>query len=414
MNNFFTDFPKVSKESWINQIETDLKGKSPSLLEINDEVEELYLSSYYHHSEDASQEHPGMPSHTRGMLREKNNWNNGAFILIKEEKKANTDAKQKLMTGCNLIVFSIGKESVNWGNVLEGIQVEYIQLQIENCSLEDILKVQKLTEHASNNVQFNMDCLGSDQTIESLIPLVKSKQQRILVANGFGIQQSGATTWQEIAFVLNAGHEYLLKLMNEGLTIDEASACVSFQLGIGSNYFFEIGKIRAVKRLWSKIIGAYNPKHGCSYNCSITAIIGHTNKSLNDPYTNLLRQTTETLSALSAGVDSILVLPYDFHAKQGTSELSERMAINIPLILMEESYLDKVIDPSGGSYSIEQITDAIAQKAWTLFKDIETNGGLFMDETLEKFIQDVQDKSEQRANALLNNAHTLIGINKFM
>jgi methylmalonyl-CoA mutase len=234
------------------------------------------------------------------------------------------------------------------------------------------------------------------------------------VINGFKLQQTGATTWQENAFCLNAGHEYILELMNDGFTIDEAAACVSFHIGIGSNYFYEIAKIRAFKQLWSKIIAAYHPEHACSHNCSITAVLGHLNKSLQDPHTNLLRQTTEAMSALSGGVDQIVILPYDFYSTTSASELSERMAVNIPLILKEESYFDIVIDPVGGSYSLEQLTEKIGRKTWSEFQRIEQDGGLLDESARDQFSTRVNTKRTARIEHFKNDKQLLIGINKYL
>ncbi|NRA12641.1 MAG: hypothetical protein HRT57_11860, partial [Crocinitomicaceae bacterium] len=164
--------------------------------------------------------------------------------------------------------------------------------------------------------------------------------------------------------------------------------------------------------LWSKVIDCYNPEHKCTYNCNITAVIGHTNKSLRDPYTNLLRQTTETMSA-SNGADSILVLPYDLYSTDGASEHSKRMALNISLILKEESYLDKVIDPSGGSYSVEALTKLIGEKAWSYFQSIEINEGLLSDSGINLFINDIKSKRQERIDAFQSGKIIGIGMNKY-
>jgi methylmalonyl-CoA mutase len=212
---------------------------------------------------------------------------------------------------------------------------------------------------------------------------------------------------------LNAGHEYLVELMSNGFSIDEASACIGFHIGIGRNYLYEIAKIRAMRSLWSKIIHAYTPAHTCSHNCAMTAVIGCMNKSLLDPHTNLLRQTTEVLSAMCGGVEQIVVIPHDLYSDQGMSSISQRMAINIPLVLREESYLDKVIDPLGGSYSLEQLTTKIGEKAWTLFQSLEKSGGLFNDTARSNFKQEIIAKRDQREKAFVDGSITLIGINTF-
>ena len=201
--------------------------------------------------------------------------------------------------------------------------------------------------------------------------------------------------------------------MHQGKNIDQAADSISFHIGIGSNYFFEMAKIRALRMLWSKIIKAYKPASENLFSCSITALVGHMNKSLADPYTNLLRQTTETMSALYCGVDEVIVLPYDLHSTKGVSELAERMALNIPLILKEESYFDMVLDPLGGSYMLEQMTEMIGKKAWSEFQLLEKEGGLFNELARNSFIRKVGIKRSQRIERFESGGHILIGINKF-
>ncbi len=414
MNSFFKEFNPVGKEEWIAKIHADLKGKDPSLLENHDEIEELDFSCVYHVTDRTKHETPGGFPFTRGLKTKLNDWKNTAFVQVTDEKEANSKILHFLMSGADALWIVAKKESINWKVVLNEVQLEYINAQFSVNSIEDVIAIQEIASYAPNSVQFNFDFLADrNSKLSHFSSIYTSKQQRFALVNGFGIQQSGGTTWQEIGFCLNVGHEYLLQLMNEGLSIDEASACIGFHIGIGNNYFYEIAKIRSLRSLWAKIIHAYNPEHKCSHNCSITAVIGHTNKSLSDPHTNLLRQTTEIMSALSAGVENIVTLPHDLYSDRGITEISERMAINIPLILKEESYFDQVIDPLGGSYSLETLTDIIGQKAWKQFQNLESSGGLFDEETLDSFKSEIRSKRSLREKSFLAGEFLLIGINNY-
>lgn len=414
MNSFFKEFNLIGKDEWMQKIHADLKGQDPQLLERNDEIEEIHYSSVYHISDRTQHEVPGSFPFTRGLKTNLNDWKNTAYIRVEDEEIANKQILHYLMTGADSLWITAGKETINWQTVVRDVQLEHIHTQFSLNSLEEVLSVRQLSAHATTNVDFNVDFLTqSDASIQAFAAHFKDHQQRFALVNGFGVQQSGATTWQEIAFCLNVGHDYLIQLMDAGLTIDEASACIGFHVGIGSNYFYEVAKIRTLRSLWAKIIGAYNPEHTCSYNCSITAIIGHTNKSLNDPHTNLLRQTTEVMSALNAGVEHIVTLPHDLYSSKGVDSISARMAINIPLILKEESYLDKVIDPIGGSYALEKLTEIIGRKAWETFQTLEQKGGLFDATTLSTFKGEVEMKRQLREKAFLAGETVFIGINKF-
>lgn len=413
MNSFFKEFSPVGKKEWVEKIHADLRGKDPSLLQHSDKIEEIDFSSVYHVSDRKEHETPGAFPYTRGLKTQLNDWKNTAYVVVSDEKEANSRILHFLMTGADAVWIVANKGNIDWSIVLNEVQLEHIHAQFTLNSLEDMITLRKMASHTPNTVHFNFDFLAKDFDLQKFAIHFKEEQKRFALVNGFGIQQSGGTTWQEIAFCLNTGHEYLLQLMESGLSIDEASACIGFHIGVGSNYFFEIAKIRSLRALWAKIIQAYSPEHNCSYNCSITAIIGHTNKSLSDPHTNLLRQTTEIMSALNAGVENMVVLPHDLYSDQGIDSISQRMAINTPLILKEESYLDKVIDPIGGSYALEELTELVGKKAWQQFQSLEQIGGLFNSEALSTFTTEIENKRKLREEAFLAGDILLIGINNY-
>lgn len=414
MNNFFQEFEKVSSQQWEEKIIADLKGKSPDLLEINDEIEGISLKSYQHHSQIAHNELPGQSPFTRGMLSNDNSWNNATFIQIQNEENANKFILKQLMRGSDSLILRPEKDNVNWKKVLKDVQLDYIKVQFEVKDLEEIKAILNTTsEHT--NIQFNIDFIAhpNKEAFDFLSDFNKNKLLNFCTVNGFGIQQIGGNCAQEIAFSLTAGHEYLVQLMDNGLSIDDAAACINFQLGIGSNYFNEIAKIRTLKRLWAKIISAYAPKHNCSHHLNITAKIGHTNKSLHDPHTNLLRQTTETLSALNSGVATICVLPYNLYSTLPKEDNPIRMATNIPLILKEEAYIDKVIDPSGGSYSMEVLTNCFSEISWQLFLELEEQGTILETKTQQFILTEIKKKRQLKVEKIASQEQILIGINKF-
>lgn len=410
MNNLFQEFPAANLAEWKDKIVKDLKGKELSVLDFHDTIEDIDFRAYYHREERTSADlTPGSFPATRGSKTANNDWSNGALIIVSDEKDANSKALDLLMKGADMLCFAGHKENINWKSVLNEIQLEYIRAQFVLDSKQEAEQILSIAGSAKNQIAFCFDAMDS---ISGLHDLMKESQTATYVVNGYGVQRCGANTWQEIAFCLSAGHETLINLMQAGFTIDEAAAQVHFHVGIGTNYFNEIAKLRSLRQLWSKVVAAYHPAHECSYNCQITAVIGHTNKSLRDPYTNLLRQTTETMSAASSA-DSILVLPYDLYAENGPSELAERMALNISTLLKEESYLHHVIDAPGGSYSVEQLTEKIGQKAWEYFQTLDKNGGITSDDVLQSFAKDVKETASKRMEAYSNGNSTLIGVNKF-
>jgi methylmalonyl-CoA mutase len=413
------EFKSSSLEDWIVQLTKDLKGEDFSLLMRKDEIEEIEYSTFQHQeSAEIYNQSPGQFPFTRGLNTTSNDWSNGFLIEVKNEQVANKKALEVLMKGCDLLLFDLSSSTnTNFKTLFEGIQFEYIKTQIVLANSDQFgdLKANFKGE-IPTTITFNQDSnsFKSNTALSDVLVSELKQQQRFAIQiNGFAIQQAGATTWQEIAYCLNEGHSAIVYLMENGLTIDEAAACVHFTVGIGSNYFFEIAKLRALKQNWASIIKAYEPAHNCSYNCVITAQIGFMNKSFKDPYTNLLRQTTETMSASSGGVHAIVVHPYDAYSSNGSSNLSERMALNMSLILKEESYFNQVIDPLGGSYAIEDLTSKIARKSWAYFQQLEQNGGFEKEQTKHHFIEQINQKAKLRLEELQTAAKIVIGVNKF-
>ena len=225
MNSFFSTFDKSSLSQWKDQIIQDLKGKEHSVLEFHDPIEELDYKAYYHQDETASKnEAPGNFPYTRGLKTSDNNWMNGALIEITDESNANKEALALLMKGADLLVFKTKKTDCDWNKVLSEIKLEYIKAQFDVPSIKHYTAIKEIVGNQLNTVSFNFDPMAIGlEIINELIEASGSQQHPVLVVNGFGVQQLGATSWQEIAFSINIGHEYLLKLMESGLSIDEVS-----------------------------------------------------------------------------------------------------------------------------------------------------------------------------------------------
>lgn len=167
---------------------------------------------------------------------------------------------------------------------------------------------------------------------------------------------------------------------------------------MGSNYFFEIAKLRAARLLWAQAVQAF----GISAVMHLQVRTAIANKSVYDPYTNLLRVTTEALSAVIGGCDSLIVEPFEF---------AGRLATNVQLLLKHEAHLDQVADPAGGSYYVEWLTDALAREAWKLFQQVEEKGGYAQ---AQDFINESIAKSrEATESGVSSRRRTLVGVNNY-
>ena len=200
-------------------------------------------------------------------------------------------------------------------------------------------------------------------------------------------------------------------LTEAGLTPCEVAGRIKFNMGISSNYFMELAKFRAARMLWAEIVKAYGAEEECC-KMMVHAVTSQFNQTIYDAHVNLLRSQTETMSAALAGVDSIETLPFDLQYKQ-PDEFSERIARNQQLLLREESHLNKVVDPAGGSYYIETLTASIAEVAWKLFNEVEEQGGFLT--LLEKgeVQKKVNESGVKRHTDVARRKEILLGTNQY-
>jgi methylmalonyl-CoA mutase len=197
---------------------------------------------------------------------------------------------------------------------------------------------------------------------------------------GHPYHNAGASSVQEVAIAIATGVFYLREMTERGISVDDAAQRIYFAFSTGSKFFMEIAKFRAARLLWARVVEAAGG-NADSQKMFIHARTSEFNKTVFDPHVNLLRSTTEAFSAVIGGVDSLHVAPFD-EPLGLPNDLSRRIARNTHIILSEESHFDSVIDPAGGSWYIEKLTNEFAETTWKLFQDIEGKGGVF--EALKK------------------------------
>ena len=372
MKKLFEEFNVPNILTWKELIAKELKSDAkldPTAHE--NRIEELNFIQIYNHSDYESYD----------WKKTTNDWQIGSYIQVVKSKEANTKALELLNLGVNSLNFDIQEtENLNLYDLMEGIGFQYIHLYF--------------TIKTSEQEQYIQDWF-TDKS-----PLFLQINNSSNYINGFDINTIGANASQEIAYALAKGK----KIIESGNT-----NTLHFIFGIGNNFLIEIAKFRAFKNLWDKISTAYQtfPK------TLVTAQTGFINKSLNDPYTNLLRQTTEGLSAVLGGVDQLIIQPYDALSINGSTSFTERMAINISLILKEESEVNQIVDPFSGSHIIENYTETICNAAWSIFQEIEKLGGIET-ETSQSFLhKEVERIRQKRLSAVSSKKQVLVGINNY-
>ena len=216
------------------------------------------------------------------------------------------------------------------------------------------------------------------------------------------IHDQGGTIVQELGYGIALGVESLVEKLQLGHGVDAAASEVRFVFAIGSNYFFEIAKLRAARLLWAHAVWAFQPQKESSCLMKIHACTALSDKSIYDPFANVLRATTEATAAVIGGCDSLEIRPFGFDS---------RLAMNIQRLIQEESHLDSVADPAGGSYYIEWLTDTLAHKGWELFQQVEAEGGYTKAKaSIEAALAESRAAKEK---AFSSRRRTLVGVNNY-
>ena len=444
----FSEFPPVSTEEWMAKITEDLKGADFEKKLVWRTNEGFKVQPFYREENLAGLDtctKPGEFPFKRGIKAD-NDWKVAQGICCKDIKAANAKALEVLgkgITKLNFIICDSLCEGKDLETLLEGICAECVCMDFVLCPTIACKQAEALVAYFTKkgyDLSKICGCIcydpinailkyGSDKAdglsqaarlIEILAPM---KKFRCLTANAVSLSDSGAYCYQELGYALAWGNEYMRTLTEAGVPANKVARKIRFNFGVSSNYFMEIAKFRAARMLWAKIVEQYKPECTCQdkpadgiCRCSCKmhaqAQTSKFNQTVFDPYVNLLRSQTEAMSAAIAGVDSILVTPFDF-AYEMPDDFSERLARNQQLLLKEESHMDKVVDPAGGSYYIENLTQALAEQAWKLFLDIEENGGMMAQVKAGKVQEAINATGAARHEAIAKRKETLVGSNQF-
>ena len=224
--------------------------------------------------------------------------------------------------------------------------------------------------------------------------------------------EAGGHAAQELAFTLATGVEYLRQMNGRGLDIGTVAPRMRFAVTVGTNFFMEIAKLRALRMLWARVVEAAGGNEDAQ-KLSLHVRTSQWNKSILDPHTNMLRTTVEALAGVLGGCDSMQVGTFD-EVLRPPDDFSRRIARNTQLILQKECELGRVTDPAGGSWYVEIITAELANRAWALFQEVEKLGG--MEAALrEGFPQKaVAATAAEKIKAIRDGRDAIIGVNKYV
>ncbi len=426
----FTEFNALSPQAWDERIRKDLRDAPyDSLLW---KTSEGFTVKPFYTRHDLPQNRAARPDdfpYVRTSKNRDNCWENvQVFYVRKDANPFIEEAAQALAKGATGVHFFL-KEPVDF-------DFEYLLSQPNTrgayiCFTFPVSPEIYLRDYlnAARKLNFNLDLLRGfihfepiDDQPYKAPPCGSFTQMLELVTdvpglypvtiNGQQFSNRGSLLSQEVGLVLSAAICAITAAENEGIPAEKVISRMQFQLTAGTNYFFEIAKLRAIRLLWSAVVNNYGIAGELASRLKIHVSTSRWYHTVFDPHVNLLRGTTEAMSAILGGCDSLSVAPFDKLYK-APDEFSARVARNISVILKEEAYLDKAIDPAAGSFYLENLTKELAEKSWEFFQQLEQQGGF--NKALENgFIAvEIGKATEQQYRALMNREQILVGTNKF-
>jgi methylmalonyl-CoA mutase len=230
--------------------------------------------------------------------------------------------------------------------------------------------------------------------------------------SGYHIQEAGADAALELAYTLSDGREYVRTALAAGLDVDKFAPRLSFFWGISMNFYMEIAKLRAGRLLWNRIMSEFNPQNPKSSMLRTHSQTSGWSLTEQDPYNNVVRTTIEAMAAVFGGTQSLHTNALD-EAVALPTEFSARIARNTQIIIQEETGITQVVDPWGGSYMMESLTQQMADKAWALIEEIEEKGGMAkaIEEGLPKLR--IEESAAKKQARIDRGEDVIVGVNKY-
>ncbi len=402
----FNEFEPVYSKQWKQQIQFELKGADYNDTLVWKSPEDIQVRPFYHFDE----------SIVTDVATKATEFKIGQSIFVFDLDKSIANALDSVNRGAESLVFTIENENTDIEKLLNNLPLESVSIHfhLQFLSIDFVTKIESIAQAKNAKIYCNLDPIGhlaregnwfvneEKDNFETLNKLSNSISKTSFISIDAGLyQNAGATMVQQLAYALGHATEYFNRIQ----TINQP---IVFHVAVGSNYFFEIAKLRALRMIFSAVAKEF----GHTLDCHIAVSPTKRNKTIYDYNVNMLRTTSECMSAIFGGANTITNLSYDvlYHK---SNEFGERISRNQLLILKKESYLDKVDNPSDGSYYIESLTQQLAEKALTLFKDIEANGGFLKqlkDGTIKRKIQESADAEQKSFD---EGKEVLLGTNKY-
>jgi methylmalonyl-CoA mutase len=391
-NLTLAEFPPVSTEQWDEAVRKDMKGASPKK-KLYYRAEDLRGLEYL---ESAPCEFP----YTRGT-RASNAWHVRAVVHDAAAARAALDA------GAEEICLVVGAQKID--EMLQALPACSIHFEAGKRA-EEVLEALARKPIPSGSVDY--EPRADFDRAAKLVRATGTADFRPVTIRAHAFREAGATMVQELGWALAEGVEIMAQLTEHGLTPDQAAQALVFSFSIGSDYFLEIAKLRAARTLWARAVESFHPAGADAAKMILYARTAHWNKSIYDPYVNVLRSTTEAMAAAIGGVDALQVEPFDEPYREPEAQ-SNRLARNTQFILKQEALMDRSVDAAGGSYYLESLTDSLAREAWTLLQQIEAAGGFLKHVECGALERDIAKSRLEREAAVATRRTAMVGTNQY-
>jgi methylmalonyl-CoA mutase len=419
----FSEFGSVSKNDWIQQAIKDLKGKNFDESLRWRLTDDIIIEPYYT-SENINE---NMASALQAIQKQTADWQSVVEVVAQSPKETNRILHQQLNNSADAFILNLENISItniDLNQLIYGIKLSdtpiFFKTNDQNSELIALLaqfipyqmKGGLMSGGLSNWMRTGQLNANYFDDLAAIISKTHNSPSFKTVCISSSIfHQAGANMVQELAFTLAAAVAYLDQLTDAGIAAIDAIDNLFFEVSVGTNYFVEIAKIRALRYLWAKITATWLE----SDNTKACYILAQTSTYFDaavTPNTNLLRATTEAMSAVLGGCDALHIHAHNAIFETPT-DFSTRIATNISTILKEESHFDKTTDPAAGSYYIENLTLQLVDAAWSLFQHVEKQGGL-MASFNQNFIQnEIELSYQQSLEKLQEGKSVMVGVNKF-
>ena len=431
----FDQFPEVSYAEWRAKVEADLKGADFNKKLVWRTNEGFDVQPVYRAEDIAdfktTDSLPGQYPYVRGT-RTDNDWLTRQDIIAETAEEANKTALDVLTKGVTSLGFKVAAPE-DVATLLNGIALDKVEINLTCCpgKVVEVAKALVAAVEAAGakdtfrgsidynplRRQFRHGVEGVDaaaiaaKACELLDVVAPVPALRCLTVDSDILANAGAFIYQELGYALAWGAQWMTLLTDAGRTAEEVAMRIKFNMCVSSNSLMEIAKFRAARMLWAQIVKQYGADEAAA-KMLVNATTSRFNQTIYDAHVNLLRSQTETFSACVAGVDSIVTTPFDTPYKTPDT-FSERIARNQQFLLKEESHMDKVVDPAGGSYYVEELTVAIAQEAWKLFLATVDEGGFFACVGDGRVQKAVNDSCAKRHTDVARRKEILLGTNQY-